>query len=303
MPSISSTVFSSLFNQSYNNQSLADFNLDKMRKQLARVDALVPEPRGVDIEAKALGHCDAEWIYPPFATDRTILYFPGGAWMLRTPRVHRRIAARLARAVNANILLVFYRLAPEHLFPAGLDDCTDGYDYLLESGTDPSRIVVGGDSAGGNLALATVLTLRDRGRPLPAGVFGLSAVTDLSDLEGGPKKMSHAFNAPASNADIRAEGIDPRSIYVGEDLARLDHPYVSPIRGDLKGLCPVLLQVGSSEFLLEHSTQFVERACAAGVNAEVEVWEGQPHVWHGLPFPESEQAFGHLSDFIRHHCP
>lgn len=276
-----------------------DFSVEKTRKQLARIDGLNPAPTGVSIDPRELSHCTAEWIRTGRNTDRVVLYLPGGAWVLRSPRTHRRLAAGLAKAANADVLLVFYRLAPEHPFPAGLEDCVEGYETLLSEGVEATRIVIGGDSAGGNLALASLLALRDGATAQPAGAFALSPCTDMSLKDDGPPlDMGSLLPDSANGVDS-----DPRLLYAAGNKDVLDHPYASPLRGDLRGLCPLLLQAGGTELLVDHSTMFAERARAAGVDAEVEVWEGQGHVWHVMPLPESKQAFEHLGDFVRRCCP
>jgi acetyl esterase/lipase len=301
LPSIQSKLFN-MFADRQMKAMFNDFDIDRNRKVLATMDRVFPDPPDVDVEAVALNHCEADWLRPHQDTDRVVLYFPGGGWVLRSPRLHRRIAGRIANAAHANVLLVFYRLAPEHPFPAGLEDCLEAYASLLAQGIDSSRIVIGGDSAGGNLALATLLALRDQGQPGPAGAILLSACTDMSLKEGGANLQAHDIDTfmpePPDSPDK-----DPRLLYAGGDEDVLDHPYASPIRGNLDGLCPLLLQVGGNEWLLNQTTLFGERAREAGVSAEVEVWEDQPHVWHSMPLPESAQAFLHLGDFIRYCCP
>lgn len=301
MPSIQSKLFARFANMSMQSM-FVNFDVDRLRKWISNIDKLASTPTNVDIEPSPLSHCNAEWIRPKRKTDRVVLYFPGGAWVMRTPQGHRRIAAEIASAANAEVLLVFYRLAPEHPFPAALEDCLEAYATLLDQGVDPSRIVIGGDSAGGNLTLATLLALRDDDQPSPAGAFTLSACTDMEDAESGTE-FSREDLDPGMPEPPEEFDNDPRLLYVGGNKELYEHPYVSPLRGDLSGLCPMLLQVGGAEWLLQQSTQFVEQARAAGVNAEVEVWEGQPHVWHAMPFPESGQAIEHLSDFIRYSCP
>jgi acetyl esterase/lipase len=301
MPSIHSQLFSRIADQAMKS-IFSDFNVDTARQRLAGVDILNPAPTGVNIEPRELSHCTAEWIRTGAATDRVVLYLPGGAWVLRSPRTHRRIVAELAKAGNADVLLVFYRLAPEHPFPAGLEDCVEAYETLLSEGTDAGRIVIGGDSAGGNLTLGSLLALRDGAATMPAGAFALSPCTDMSLKDNGARFPTDDLGSVFADAAERVEG-DPRLLYTAGNEDLLDHPYASPLRGDLHGLCPLLLQAGSTEELVDHSTMFADRARAAGVDAEVEVWEGQPHVWHAMPFPESEQAFGHLGDFIRRCCP
>ncbi len=297
MPSIRSQLFSRIAEQALASM-FTDFNLDKSRDRLARIDGLNPAPTGVDVDQIELSECTAEWIRTGRATDRVVLYLPGGAWVLRSPRTHRRIAASLAKAANVDVLLLFYRLAPEHPFPAALQDCVEAYEKLLDEGVDSSRIVIGGDSAGGNLTLGTLLALRDDKADQPAGAFALSPCTDMSPKDDGAPDLGSML--PDSDSDLES---DPRFMYVSGNEELLDHPYASPLRGDLRGLCPLLLQVGSAEMLVDHSTIFAERARSAGVDAEVEVWEGQSHVWHTMPLPEADQAFEHLGDFIRRCCP
>jgi epsilon-lactone hydrolase len=300
LPSTRSRLFNGLARRAVKSM-FVEFDHLKVRGKLALIDRVFPEPRGVRIKDCALSRCAAQWIRPNSDTDRVILYLPGGAWVLRSPGVHRRLAARLARDANANVLLVFYRLAPEEPFPAGLDDCVEGYEALLSDGIDPSRVVIGGDSAGGNLTLATLLVLRDRGLPQPAGAFALSPCTDMEMRDGDPRFVQDHPD-PLFPSLGQRDG-DPRLLYAGGDEKLLQHPYCSPLRGDLRGLCRLLVQVGSTERLLSDSTEFVKRAQQAGVDAEVEVWEGQPHVWHGVPLPETKQAFAHLGDFVRRCCP
>jgi monoterpene epsilon-lactone hydrolase len=301
MPSIPSQLFNPITGRAM--ESLfKDFDVERARSMLARIDGLYPAPTGVSIDSVELAHCSAEWIRTGRRTDRVVLYLPGGGWVLRSPRTHRRLAASVAEAANADVMLVFYRLAPEHPFPAALEDCVGGYEQLLDDGVAPDRIVIGGDSAGGNLALASLLALRDDAKPSPAGAFAVSPCTDMSFSEGGARIE---FGDPDAlfPESVDAPESDPRMLYAAGDQTVLDHPYASPLRGDLSGLCPVLLQVGSTDWLLDQSTLFAERARAAGVDAEVEVWQGQPHVWHTMPFPEAQQAFEHLGDFVRRCCP
>ena len=301
MPSIHSQLFSKIADQAMKS-IFSDFSVDKARDRLGRIDALNPGPTGVSIQPRDLSQCSAEWIRTGKATDRVVLYLPGGAWVLRSPGTHRRIAAGVAKAANANVLLVFYRLAPEHPFPAGLQDCVEAYETLVGEGIAAQRIVIGGDSAGGNLTLGTLLALRDGAANMPAGAFALSPCTDMSLKDDGAPFDTSDLGSESADSAQRVDG-DPRLLYAAGNADVLDHPYASPLRGDLHDLCPLLLQVGSTETLVDHSTMFADRAREAGVDAEVEVWEGQSHVWHTMPFPESEQAFEHVGDFVRRCCP
>lgn len=299
MPSLQSQLFTR-FAGIRLRRLFGNFELSHARRELGRQDGWISKrPKDVDVEKISLAHCEANWIRPRTQTDRFVIYFPGGAWVLRTPNLHRQLAAKLAKSANANVLLVFYRLAPEHPFPCGLEDCVESYCHLLDSGISASQIVIGGDSAGGNLTLASLLKFRDQGIPLPAAAFALSPCTDMS-FEPGGSPMPGEHRDPMVTLPGRTSDQDPRNLYVAGDEALLEEPYASPARADLKGLCPILIHVGSTELIRDQCVYFVKRAKRAGVHVEIEIWEGQPHVWHGLPLPESAAAFGHLSDYIRH---
>ena len=299
MPSLQSQLFN-LFAANRVKRLFSDFELSHARRELARQDGWISKrPKDVEIEEISLTHCEANWIRPRTLTDRYIVYLPGGAWALRTPNFHRHLAAKLAKSANANVLLVFYRLAPENPFPCGLEDCVESYCHLLDSGISASQIIIGGDSAGGNLTLASLLKLRDQGLHLPAAAFALSPCTDMSFGPGG-SPMPEDHQDPMSSLPGITSDQDPRNLYVAGDEALLEDPYASPARAALKGLCPILIHVGSTELIRDQCVFFVKRAQRAGVHVEMETWEGQPHVFHGMPFPESAAAFGHLGDYIRH---
>jgi epsilon-lactone hydrolase len=242
-----------------------------------------------------------EWLEPPspptaanaHATP-TILYLHGGGYYFCSPRSHRTLTFGLASRTNARLISLDYRLAPEHRFPAALDDAVAAYRRLLSDGTPPQSIVIAGDSAGGGLALATLVALRDAGDALPAGAVLLSPWTDLA----------------ATGASIRAnDGVDPMfagasiaraaEIYLGDTPAA--HPYASPLYADLHGLPPTLMQVSSTEVLLDDSVRVAKKIEAAGARVELEVWPKLPHVWHMfVPFiPESRRALDRAAAFVR----
>lgn len=264
-----------------------------------RFSALEP---GVGRANAPLHHCEADWVFPrDTRTDRVILYIPGGAFVVRTPGMHRSLAGRIAKDAHARALVVFYRLAPEHPFPAGLEDCIEAYERLLKEGISPSRIIVGGDSAGGNLTLALLFALRDRGRPMPAGAFAISPVTDLRPHRRGSRSLNQRADPMLST--LYQSRLNFHEMYVAGKKKLLDDPGVSPILGDFSGLPPMIFQVGSTEILLDDSCRAVDRVRRAGGDAIVEVWDKMPHVWHSWNFPESKRAIAHLADFIRQHCP
>src|SRR5512137_307291 len=161
-----------------------EVSVDKLRKSAGAIEWLYPKrPPGFDFTHEhPLPHCDAEWVRKKGSrSDRILLHFPGGAYIIRLPHMERTLVARLCRAANAHARLVYYRLAPEHPFPAGHEDCVGAYRQLLDLGIRPGRIVLSGISAGGGMALAVLMALRDAGLPLPAGAIVMSPLTDLAD--------------------------------------------------------------------------------------------------------------------------
>jgi len=236
-----------------------------------------------------------EWVIPKHAADdRAILYLHGGAWVMGSPRTHRALVADLARRAGVRALSLDYRLAPEHPYPAALDDGVAAYDWLVASGIEPGRIVVAGDSAGGNLALALLLRLRDAGTPLPAGAVLLSPVTDLR-LSGASHTTRKAVDPFFAKADLRAFV----ELYAGSHDLR--DPYLSPLGAELGGLPPLLLHVGDREVLRDDAVGLGERACAAGVEARTVVWPGMTHVFQVQTFllPEARRANAEIGAFIR----
>ncbi len=303
MVSWQTTTASLLARLTVKQQLQRDTSVERLREQIGAIERLFPEhPPGFAVaHDHPLPHCDAEWLREKGSeTDRVILHFPGGAYVARLPNMERGMMARLCTAANARARLVFYRLAPEYPFPAGHDDSVGAYEQLLELGVEPGRIVVSGISAGGGMALAVLLAARDRGLPLPAGAILMSPLTDLTD----PHEGTRVANAVRDPVLSEKRGIEMRAMYAGGDPGMLVHPLVSPIYGEFEGLPPLFFQAGSTEILLDDSRRCVERARAAGVAAELEVWKEMPHGWQGLPFiPESQRAIEHCADFVRQRCP
>ncbi len=276
------------------------FSVAEMRERILLMERFFPDvPAGMRIDqAPGLSHCAADWLTPESGpTERVILHFPGGAFLTRFVRAERLLLARLCRSANARGRLVFYRLAPEHPYPAGLDDCLEAYQQLLELDVAPEHIIISGMSAGGCLALALLLRLRDQNLPLPAGAVLMSPAADLTEESDTGSRIE---NAPFDAVLSLERGDDIRRLYLGGQVELVNHPYVSPVLGDFSGLPPLLFQVGSKEILLDDSQRCAERARAAGVRAEVEVWDRVPHGWQALSFaPESGRAIDRLADFIR----
>lgn len=276
-----------------------------MRDGVAAMESLFPQyPAGFTYtHTDPLPQCDAEWIRQIDSnTDRVLLQFPGGAYCMRMPRMERAMATGICRAANAQARLVHYRLAPEHPYPAGHDDCVLAYRQLLERGIAPDRIVLSGISAGGGMVLGVLMALRDAGLPMPAGGIALSPVADLVALT--ERTGSSAFNASRDAVIAVGSSENMCAMYLGAAPGLLMHPYVSPALGDFTGLPPLYFQVGSTEILLDQSVRCGEMARAAGVKAVVEVWPDMPHGWQGMSYlPESQRAIERIADFFRECCP
>lgn len=245
------------------------------------------------------GGVPSAWVVPAeVVPGRVILYAHGGSYNAGSITSHIPLTTNIALAARARLLAIDYRLAPEHPYPAAMEDVLSAYCWLLGEGVAPRQIVVAGDSAGGGLVLALLLALRDKGMPLPAAAVGLSAWTDLTcSGESWTKNSKADFmlkRIPTlQSAHIYLRDTDPRS------------PLASPLFGDLKDLPPILLQVGSHETILSDSKEFVEKARSAGVDATFEVWEGMQHEWQYAAsiLPEGRQAIAHIGDFIAKQCP
>src|SRR5207302_1942070 len=240
--------------------------IEQRRAQYERAERVFPTPLDVKVETIAAPARPAEWLTPPGArTDAVVLYFHGGGYAIGSPRSHRHLAAAIARAAGIRALLLDYRLAPEHPFPAALDDAVEAYQWLLARGLAPGRIVLGGDSAGGGLTAATLIALRDRGLPRPGGGICISPWVDLT-CSGA----SYATKAATDPIVTREGGEASAQAYVGAGDRKA--PLVSPLFADLRNLPPLLIHVGSEEVLLDDAIGLGARARAAGVDAKVEEW-------------------------------
>jgi monoterpene epsilon-lactone hydrolase len=262
-----------------------DLDVDRMRAQQQGFDARFAV---VDSEARRTPQdCDgvaAEWIdVPETRTHRVLLYFHGGAFIFRFPLTHAGLAARWCRRLGARALMVDYRLAPEHPYPAAVDDCEAAYRWLLAQGTDPRDIVLAGDSAGGNLALATLLRVKAAGLPLPACAVLMSPFVDFT-----LSATSLITNEARDPIFTLAGGMLLRRLYLSPE--RFLDPAASPLFGDFTGLPPLLFQVGSTEMLLDESTRAAAKAHASGVTVELEIWRAMPHVFQVTTLPQAAAA-------------
>lgn len=248
--------------------------------------------RGLDVgsvESPVRG----EWLKAGRETP-VVLYFHGGGYISCSPGTHRSITATLARGTGGRVFSLDYRLAPEHPFPAAIEDAVVAYQWLLEQGAEARAIVLAGDSAGGGLVLAALLRSRELGLPLPAGGLCFSPWTDL--LGSGQSILGNAATDPVLQPELVSR---VARLYLGDADPRA--PLASPIYADLRGLPPMSFHVSESEILFDDA-RAIDQACRqAGVTSELKSWAGVPHCWQlfGRLIPESRQSFDGAIEFVR----
>ena len=251
--------------------------------------------RGTGVQRTRLAGVPVEIVTPPppgRSAPATIVYLHGGAYVSASPRTYRRLVTHLAAATGCRVVAVDYRLAPDHPYPAALDDSLAVCSAVLAD-RPQQKIFIAGDSAGGGLTLATAVTLRDRGAPLPAALICIAPWTDLT-CSGESIRTRARRERMMSPAGVAA---DARRYAGREDLR---NPLISPLFADLRGLPPMLIQVGDDEILLDDSIRLAESARAAGVTVNLQVWQQLWHVWHlyaGL-MQEADTAMRGIADFV-----
>ena len=280
------------FLKEYSKNSSSEFNLEVARQGLEALSGQYPIPPDITVERTTIENIPAEWVIAPNADrDRVLLYLHGGAYIMGSLNSHRDLAAKLSRAAAISVLVIDYRLAPEHPFPAALEDALTTYRWLLANGFDSQQIVIGGDSAGGGLTLSTLLSLRDAGDPLPAGAALLSPWTDLAGTGESmeTRRDVDPWLSPDSSRVVPA-------LYIGS-LDR-KNPIVSPVYADLTGLPPMLVHVGNDEILLDDSVRLVENGRAAQVDMQLKIWDDMWHVFQSFQIPEAKQAIDEIGQYV-----
>jgi acetyl esterase/lipase len=276
---------------------LANPDVAAMRAAAEGMGQMLPVDPTTRFEPLRIGAIPAEWASVPGVDERrVVLYLHGGGYVSGSIAVYRSLAGRLARAASARILTIDYRLAPEHPFPAAVDDAVAAYRWLLEQDVSPARIALAGDSAGGGLTAATLIAIRDAALPRPAAAVLMSPMVDLEGT--GESMITKAAEDPivqkANVAITRLylNGADPRT------------PLAAPLYANLERLPPLLIQVGTAECLLDDSTRFAERARAAGVDVTLEQWDKMIHVWQLFApiLDEGQQALDGIGDFIKRYA-
>lgn len=264
------------------------------RKLAASGDRFNLLARGVHMERVNADGIKCEWLIPAKPVSETIiLYLHGGGWIMGWSFAHRYPISQLVRASGMRTLAVDYRLAPEQPFPVPLNDCITAYHWLVQGGVAPQNIILAGDSAGGNMVITLMLALKEAGESLPAAAISISPVIDFERRD--EKASSNFVKDPVLTSDWHKQML--RSYLANNDP---HNPLINPLYGDLKGLPPLLIQVGERERLLQDAKRLAEHAQAAGVEVEIEVWDQMWHVWHVLAplLPEANQAFQKIAAFI-----
>jgi len=270
-------------------------SIQEARAGLEGMSSWVPLPADTGVEAVIGGKVSGEWVSAPgSAAERVILCLHGGGYTMGSSKATHVLASFLSAASGCRVLAIDYRLAPEHPFPAALDDTIAAYRWLLGQGMAPSRIILVGLSAGGGLALSTLVSLRDAGISLPAGAVLVSPWTDLAGT--GESVISRAEADPWLTNEMNRYHAE---LYAGGKDLR--HPLISPLYADYQGLTPLLIQVGSDEIMLDDAARVAERAKQAGVDVTLEVWEGMWHLWHAFAsrLLEGRQAIDRIGQFVR----
>jgi monoterpene epsilon-lactone hydrolase len=266
-----------------------------LRASFNELMARIPAPDDVRQSPTTIGGVSAIEVNAPGAdADAVILYFHGGVYVIGSAATSVPLVAELARRTGARVITLDYRLAPEHPYPAAVDDAQDAYQGLLEQGVDHGQIALAGESAGGGLAVATLLALRDAGTPLPSCAFLMSPYADLT-LSG-----DSIANRQAVDRTLTPEGLRLRipDYVAGADPA---DPLISPVFADLTGLPSLLIQVGSNEILLSDALRLAERAAMADVTVTLDVTDGVPHVFQAFAamLDEADAALVRASAFLR----
>lgn len=294
MPSIRSRLFAFILRVNRALFFRPNSSIKRQRVIFSRVSPrMLPDPKGVKVERLSVEGIPAAWLIPDGADPEcAILYLHGGGWVIGSIESHWKMVGRIAAAAGCRALLIEYRLAPENPFPAALDDCLTAYRWLLGRGYRPEKIVIAGDSAGGGLTASTMVSLRDAGESLPAAAVLLSPGVDLAIT--GESMKTRARMDP-----MLTEGLARRWVGLYLGATPTTEPLASPLYADLAGLPPMLIQIGTREVLFDDAGRFAERAVDAGVEADLEIWEGMFHVWQLFCplIPESVRAVVRIGSF------
>jgi acetyl esterase/lipase len=276
-----------------------DFNLEGLRAGMG--SRREPTIKNVRLIRSKIGKIPCEWVLAPGADrDVRLLYLHGGGFVSGSGAFYLTLAAHISAEAKCAVLLPDYRLAPEHPFPAGLEDCIAAHGWIVSngpSGPGPAKATfIAGDSAGGSLTLATLLALRDRRLPLPQGGIPLSPTTDLTLASESLKTVDDPIISARTMPIFK-------DLYLGKTDPR--NPLASPVFGDYRGIPPLLIQVGEHEMLRDDSIRVADKARSDGIQVKLEVWQGMFHVFqsHEPLLPEARESIEHIADFIDSRLP
>ena len=299
MPSWQSALFSRLTRIARPRAAGIEGDIAELRRQYAYLtDRFGQIPQDVTFEPSQVGPVRGEWVRSPDLTARRlILYFHGGGYVSGSPETHRPLIARLCQAAQATAFAPAYRLAPEFGFPAGLRDGIDAYRYLLQRGVEASSIVLAGDAAGGGLAFALLLAIRNAGLAMPAACVAMSPWADLS--LSGWSMLQNADKDAALSWELLF--VSARHYLKRNNPA---DPYASPVFAKFHGFPPIMVHAGSAEILRDDASRLGERAADAGVPVSVEIYDGMQHVFQASTYvPEARVSLNRLGQFIRTRTP
>jgi acetyl esterase/lipase len=282
-------IYKNVGQQAYNNPKLARAAFERL------TDLLPGRLAECSYEQIMIDDLPAEWIIPKRSkSNKVLLFLHGGGYATGSLRTHRALASQIAIHARIRALSIEYKLAPEHQFPAQIEQAVSAYRFLLQQGYKPENIAIGGESAGGGLTGGTLLYLKDHNITLPACAIFMSPWLDLT--ASGRSMITNKHKDPM----VPQKGIPlwARN-YAGD--AELTNPYASPLFGDLSGLCPIYIQVGECEILLSDSTRYAEKAKSAGVDVTIEVWPNMFHAWQGfwMVMPEGMAAIEKIGAFLK----
>ncbi len=296
MPSLQHSLLKISLNSLSLSLPLRGSDVSKLRTVLDFSALWMLLPWGVHFKPFHIDGLRAEWLIPTKA-DKTkvLLYLHGGGYALGSSHTHRSMVGQIAKLTGLPALLIGYRKIPESPFPAALEDAVMAYQWLLNEGYDARDIVVGGDSAGGGLAVSMQIALKNKSVPLPSGTICLSPWTDLAVTGESVEKNAH--KDPLVRVDkMRKWG----EMYAAHRL--LTNPLISPLYGDLRGLSPILIQVSKDEVLYDDALRLADAARKAGVEVTLQEWDGLIHWWHIFwrMLPEAEEALNQLKDLSKY---
>ncbi len=297
-------ILSIVIKQIQSRPSLESIGVKQYRALLEKSAAMFKIDKTIIYEQINVGSVQGAWLTPNnFTGRRIILYLHGGGFIAGSINSHRDLAARIAKASNAKLLIINYRLAPEHKFPVGLNDAFDTYKWLINKQILPKNIVIAGDSAGGGLALSLLLLIKQKGLAMPGCAVFLSPWIDLECR--GKSHLKNKSKDPMLNHDMLWSTV---KLYTGANkntnVVNLSDPLISPINGDLTGLCPMLIQAGSCEILEDDAVMLAEKAQNSGIENDLEIWEGMFHVWQYFAryLHEGQEAIEKIGTFIKNYC-